>query len=345
MWQILQHGIAGAAAYVVDAASLFLSRLTSLDTYMPWLLVLGGAVVVDLPYRLAVRPASEPFWSCPSLRRIYTHRSTALDLKYILFKIVCMQSFAVSRVGIGVLGAGALTLVWGPGPKWSVGSVDGIAFTLLTMFLVDVGYYTAHYLLHRVPALWQLHKVHHAAEVLTPATASRIHPGETLLIAMCEMPMHFVAIGVFFYLYGDTSSMAVYAGANLVYLLDHALAGFRHSQVWLSFGPMLEHIFSSPAQHQIHHSAAPRHLDKNFCRNFSIIDWAFGTLYVPKQEEQLEFGLHEGHDPELETLRGTLWIPLKRIYSMLIPTKSRPEAGITLLDCSDCDARALQENR
>jgi sterol desaturase/sphingolipid hydroxylase (fatty acid hydroxylase superfamily) len=40
-------------------------------------------------------------------------------------------------------------------------------------------------------------------------------------------------------------------------------ANFRHSELWISFGP-LNYLISSPAMHQIHHSLDERHRDKNF---------------------------------------------------------------------------------
>jgi len=44
----------------------------------------------------------------------------------------------------------------------------------------------------------------------------------------------------------------------------------------------------------IHHSIAPEHLYKNLGVSFSVWDWLFGTLYIPRQREQLTFGLEAG---------------------------------------------------
>jgi sterol desaturase/sphingolipid hydroxylase (fatty acid hydroxylase superfamily) len=63
-------------------------------------------------------------------------------------------------------------------------------------------------------------------------------------------------------------------------LVSLLLGHLRHTHVWISFGPFLESIFASPAQHQIHQSRAPRHVDKNFAQFFSFLDGMLGTLYV-----------------------------------------------------------------
>ena len=76
----------------------------------------------------------------------------------------------------------------------------------------------------------------------------------------------------------------------MIYILG---ANLRHSHIWLSFGPFVEHIFFSPAQHQIHHSTDPRHFNKNFASDLSIWDWMFGSLYVTHGKENIRVGLVE----------------------------------------------------
>jgi sterol desaturase/sphingolipid hydroxylase (fatty acid hydroxylase superfamily) len=78
------------------------------------------------------------------------------------------------------------------------------------------------------------------------------------------------------------------AMAVLFNMLGHVL---HHSHVWVYFGPLVGRIIVSPAQHQIHHSALPQHLDRNFAEHWAFWDWIFGTLYLPKQRETLTFGL------------------------------------------------------
>jgi hypothetical protein len=97
---------------------------------------------------------------------------------------------------------------------------------------------------------------------------------------------------VFNYIAGNQIQVAQVLGLNGVmffyYLFGYSL---RHSHIWISYGPIFSRLFISPAQHQIHHSRARKHWDKNLGGAFALWDWIFGTLYVPKEREQLEFGL------------------------------------------------------
>jgi len=109
-----------------------------------------------------------------------------------------------------------------------------------------------------------------------------------------------------------------FVGMNAVILPYFLIGSLTHSHVWISFGPALEHVFISPAQHQIHHSRAPRHLDRNLAQYFSLLDWIGGTLYIPREEETLDFGLSEGVDSELKTVWGLYWTPFKRAVGLLL---------------------------
>ena len=55
--------------------------------------------------------------------------------------------------------------------------------TLALFLAYEFGYWLDHYLKHRVPALWELHKVHHSANVLTPLTVFRLHPLDALIFS------------------------------------------------------------------------------------------------------------------------------------------------------------------
>jgi hypothetical protein len=69
---------------------------------------------------------------------------------------------------------------------------------------------------------------------------------------------------------------------------------------------VLEHIVISPAQHQIHHSRAVEHHDKNYGEVLAIWDWMFGTLYVPNGRETIDFGLADAEGRPLPQPHGSL---------------------------------------
>ena len=80
--------------------------------------------------------------------------------------------------------------------------------------------------------------------------------------------------------------------------------------------------------HQVHHSTAPRHLDRNLAQYFSFLDWIGGTLYVPKGHEELDFGLIEGPDPELATVWSLYWVPVKRAFRGLLRSNTPPRVHL-----------------
>lgn len=232
-------------------------------------------------------------------RSVYRHRSNLLDVKL----------FAVQRamVILGVTGATffvtyvahqttlVITGLSGHPPPPRGESVilgEMVAVTLIVVMASDFCKYWAHRLHHEWPVLWPFHAVHHSAEVLTPLTLMRAHPMETFLRNVLISLLVGLVQGVMVYaLVGQTSLLAI-GGANAFYVIFNVLgANLRHSHVWLSFGPVIEHIFISPAQHQVHHSMDKRHHNKNYGSMFAIWDWMFGTLYVPQRRERLVFGV------------------------------------------------------
>ena len=65
----------------------------------------------------------------------------------------------------------------------------------------------------------------------------------------------------------------------------------------------------SPAQHQIHHSADPRHYDRNMGLVFAFWDWLAGTLYVPEGREEVRFGLADGEHREYDSVGRLYGLP------------------------------------
>ena len=97
-----------------------------------------------------------------------------------------------------------------------------------------------------------------------------------------------------YFLFGPTLKMIDIVGANMFVFAFNVLgSNLRHSHIWLSWGNCIEKIFLSPAQHQIHHSYAPEHIDKNFGTCFALWDKLAGS-WVPAEdtpEQRLSFGL------------------------------------------------------
>jgi sterol desaturase/sphingolipid hydroxylase (fatty acid hydroxylase superfamily) len=320
----LQEVLRGMA----DMVRPFTAQVLARSELYSWLWLTGSLIAIDLLYRVANRPWSESFWSYSTPWRIYTHPSAILDFKFfVVQKLVIALVIApvlVSALALGRWGSSVLIAWLGPGPAWTAGPGALVAFGVTGLVLFDIGHFISHYIQHKTPFFWEFHKIHHAAEVLTPVTAFRVHPVENILDSLLQGPLQALELAVFYYLYGSEQSLMALVGINAIFPIYYLVDSLRHSHLWISFGPKLEHIFSSPAQHQIHHSRVPQHVDTNFSRYFSFLDWLAGTLYVPKRGEKLDFGLGEGPDPELSDVRSLYWVPMKRAFRLLLPRYAPP---------------------
>ena len=176
--------------------------------------------------------------------------------------------------------------------------------TLVAFLGYELAYYIDHYLNHKIPFLWEFHKVHHTAEVLTPLTVFRVHPIDTLIFIDIVALVTGLFQGMFSYAAGNTISIyAIDQGNVIMVAFLFLLAPLQHSQFWIPFTGLAGRILLSPAHHQIHHSCDAAHYNRNLGSCLAIFDWMFGTLGVPpKEPPRLKFGVAEpGQDPHSVT--------------------------------------------
>ncbi len=265
--------------------------------------------------------------------RIWAHRSARQDYPFLV----------LNPLLIGLLGVGGwvsvtgLTIAVADGLDDWLGPADGtwpgwlVAATLTTALFVadDFSRYVLHRLLHQVPALWALHKVHHSAQVLTPVTVYRIHPLESALYATRMALTQGLVVGVFFFAFGMRLTAWDIAGANLfTFLFNLTGANLRHSHIRLSYGRWLERVFISPAQHQLHHSNRPEHRHRNFGSFLAIWDGLCGTLLVAPGTRRHGFGIGVGrHRVTYAGVWDLYWRPVLECLRCLVPRWSPRSAG------------------
>ncbi|MDA7963675.1 sterol desaturase family protein [Ruegeria sp.] len=178
-----------------------------------------------------------------------------------------------------------------------------VALFTVTIFIVDdFTKYLLHRWMHRWPLLWAIHKTHHSAETLTPITVYRTHPLEGLLYGMRGAVAQGTVMATFLFFFGNAVDLYTVLGVNVMSFVFHVTgSNLRHSHISIRYWPWLEHILISPAQHQVHHSIARQHHDKNFGVAFAVWDWLFGSLYLSERDTDLKFGLppSEAHSSRL----------------------------------------------
>jgi sterol desaturase/sphingolipid hydroxylase (fatty acid hydroxylase superfamily) len=302
-----------------DVLGEFLARLTAIagrflgagERLSPFYLLIM-IVIAFVLWRFGRGTEQGGFWSWLFPRSIYFHRSHWVDIKLFVFGRLFSALGLLNRLALGTaVSAGVIALLavnFGTTQQSSqTGFWQMAALTVVFAAVADFSTYWVHRLHHENPVLWPFHAVHHSAEVLTPITLYRKHPVYDLLGGMLRALLVGIATGIVIYAFFGKISVLAIGGANLIYCAFNFVgSNLRHSHVWFSYGPVLERIFISPAQHQIHHSRLPRHHDRNYGEIFALWDWMFGTLYLPRGRETFEIGLADAAGNSLPQPHGTL---------------------------------------
>ena len=237
---------------------------------------------------------------------IWLHPSSLLDIKLMvtksLVKSFLFAPWLLSSYGLAIAVVRSANAIFGVAPTSSLSPLSiTIIYTACLFVLSDFSRYLLHRLCHRVSFLWQFHQVHHSAEIMSPLTLYRSHPLEHLLFSIRSIVVTGLTTGVFFYLYKNQAIQYQLIGVNIFGLFFNMLgANLRHSHIWISYGPIIEKIFISPAQHQIHHSNHPTHHNKNYGSCLAIWDWLAGSLYLASKQSAIQFGLSKSesnHNP------------------------------------------------
>ena len=126
-----------------------------------------------------------------------------------------------------------------------------ISIMSLTLYVAyEFAYWLNHFISHKFRFLWEFHKLHHAATVLTPFTLWRVHVMDTIIFTNMVAATVGIAQGLIAYLLGqDIASTALVAANILVYVFLGLYGHLQHSQIWIPFTGKIGHIFFSPAHH------------------------------------------------------------------------------------------------
>lgn len=285
---------------------------------------LACAVVVYLVARRRNPAGTPPLLSYLFPRKVYLSPSTMADYRFfIIDRVLSFLLVPFCVVTTAYVADASLQLIEGMlGPATQPILTPGLATTLLitlgTVLAVDLALWWIHYLHHRVPVLWEFHKVHHSAEAMTPITAYRMHPVEIILNINLTSLVGGVVLAVFAYLTAGSVSIFMVAGVDVVTLMFYVFGfNLRHSHIPMAYPRWLSYIYVSPWMHQVHHSREKRHLDTNMGFNFAIWDWMFGTLYVPRRGETFAIGLESGESPAFHSVRALYLLPFRNIAARL----------------------------
>lgn len=270
-WQTIKDSYFGYARYLWDSI-----LNPGWYNYFYWLIAVSAfffLLEIVAPWRKDQAKFRKDFW---------------LDFFYMFFNFflfslivfnaasdVVVRFFNESLAAIGITNLVAFEVMsW---PVWA---------HLLVGFVVrDFVQWWIHRLLHRVPFLWEFHKVHHSVKQMGFAAHLRYHWMENVVYRSLEyLPLALIGIGLrdFF----------------IIHIFTLAVGHFNHSNFKLKLGP-LKYIFNNPQMHIWHHAKGlpeARRFGVNFGLTLSIWDYLFKTNYIPSDGRDIELGFPNDED-------------------------------------------------
>lgn len=214
-----------------------------------------------------------------------------VGLNTVLLRIV----FPTAAVGVALFVA---EQGWG---VFNYYAVPYALVVLLCVVMMDFAIYLQHLMFHATPALWRLHRMHHADLDIDVTTGARFHPIEILL----SMLIKFAVIVV----------LGAPALAVLIFeVLLNATSMFNHSNVRmpLAVDKVLRLFVVTPDMHRVHHSIEDDETNSNFGFNLPWWDRMLGTYRgQPRAGHQgMVIGIQTFRDVKrCATLPGMLAIP------------------------------------
>jgi len=197
--------------------------------------------------------------------------------------------FPAAAVGVAVFAADN---GWGLLNYYSLPATVAVIISIIVM---DFIIYLQHVMVHAVPALWRLHRVHHADLDYDVTTGARFHTVEIIL----SMLIKFATIIV---LGPPVIAVVIFE------VILNATSMFNHANVSLPGGldRVLRWFVVTPDMHRVHHSVEDDEANSNFGFSLPWWDRLFGTY-----RDQPRAG-HTGMTIGIHTYRSVKqvsWLP------------------------------------
>ncbi|MCR5857400.1 sterol desaturase family protein [Mesorhizobium sp. J428] len=185
----------------------------------------------------------------------------------VIDTLLVRLTFPIVAVGLALL---AQERGWG---LFNIFDAPGWLAFIVSVLALDLAIYLQHVMFHAVPALWRLHRMHHADLEFDVTTGLRFHPVEILLSMGIKLAV--------------VAALGPPAVAVLVFeVLLNATAMFNHSNIRIpaAIDRVLRLIVVTPDMHRVHHSIHPSETNSNFGFNLPWWDRLLGT-YRPQPRD------------------------------------------------------------
>ena len=210
--------------------------------------------------------------------------------------LVMRLAFPTAAVGLALLGEargwGLLNLI--DPPFW--------LSVIIAVVVLDGVIYLQHVMVHAVPVLWRLHRMHHADQDFDVTTGARFHPLEILL----SMVIKLAAVAAL----GPPA-----LGVLIFEVLLNATSMFNHGnwKIPASVDRALRLVVVTPDMHRVHHSIVPLETNSNFGFNLPWWDRLFGTYRAQPAagHDAMTIGIEQFREPTDQRLDKMLIQPFR----------------------------------
>ena len=245
--------------------------------------ILANEPMIRLAFFLGILAAMALWEIAAPRRRIeiprlvrWTNNLGVVVIDTILVRLV----YPVAAVGVALL---AEQNGWG---LFNIFEIPAWMAILISIVALDFAIYLQHVLFHAVPALWRLHRMHHADLGFDVTTGLRFHPIEILMSMGIKM--------------GVVVALGPPAVAVLIFeVILNATALFNHSNIRIPerIDRVLRLFVVTPDMHRVHPSVIRSETDSNYGFNLPWWDRLLGTYTAQPK------GGHEGMTIGFEQFR------------------------------------------
>tara|TARA_A100001015_G_C15014736_1_gene724920 strand:+ start:948 stop:1826 length:879 start_codon:yes stop_codon:yes gene_type:complete len=206
-----------------------------------------------------------------------------LDAMYMYFNFFVFAFFLNGFFGVIGLGLSSVGITMQSIAVVDISSWPMWAQLLVFFIVLDFFQWSTHVALHKIPALWQFHKVHHSVEEMGFAAHLRYHWMENVFYKPAK------TIGVM--LIGGFEPEMAY----IVHFMAITIGHFNHANIKITWGP-LRYLLNNPVMHLYHHAKVipgGQSIGVNFGISLSIWDYIFKTSYVPDANGDTPLGFED----------------------------------------------------
>ncbi len=207
--------------------------------------------------------------------------------------------FPMSAVGVALLSS---EIGWG---AFNYAAISSWWTGIIVVVILDLTIYIQHFLFHKVPFFWRLHRMHHTDLDIDVTTGARFHPVE-IIFSM-----------------GVKAAMVIILGAPAWSVLAfevllNATSMFNHSNIFMNkqSDRVLRLFIVTPDMHRVHHSVTTKETDSNFGFNLPWWDHLFGTYcdQPASGHDRMTIGLANYRERKWLTIPWMLVVPFSARY-------------------------------